>query len=332
MQIDNKFEILEEIPTRQYGKEVLKETREIIIGTDDKITFIDKEGARWGNKKFADANAWIKNDGSSKFKSVIISSSAGDTLIDTTSSTGDYVHVLNTKLNTDSQEILKDFDFGTTDYAGAVKAGDITWNTSTGAVTGGSGVVVYKGGIIGAKSGSTTFSINTSGDATFKGTVQAGSVLSAGDITAGGTITGVDVVSSTDSNRVALRSGNYFQIVVGGTEKGRIYGDSSGDLYLQGVDDVTLRAGGSDRVTATSSAFRPNSDGSYDLGTSSRAYRYGYIDRLYVDEIRLPGDWKINKDSSGNLCVYYDGDKYMKIDKGDGDLHIQSSGSFKSDL
>ena len=101
----------------------------------------------------------------------------------------------NIVLDSSARTILKDFDFGTTDYAGAVKAGDITWNTTTGAITGGSGVAVYRGGIVGASGGTPTFSIDaTTGDATFAGTLS-GASGTFGIITAG-TIDGCNVYAN----------------------------------------------------------------------------------------------------------------------------------------
>lgn len=83
--------------------------------------------------------------------------------------------ITNARLNSSTKKILSDFNFGATDYAGAVKAGDITWNTTTGAITGGSGIAIYRKGIVGATAGVTTFSIDaTTGDAVFLGTITAG--------------------------------------------------------------------------------------------------------------------------------------------------------------
>jgi len=82
--------------------------------------------------------------------------------------------IINARLNTSSKYILSDFDFGSTDYAGAVKAGDIAWNTTTGAITSGSGIAIYRKGIVGANAGATTFSIDaTTGSAYFAGEIVA---------------------------------------------------------------------------------------------------------------------------------------------------------------
>ena len=59
---------------------------------------------------------------------------------------------------------------------GALKAGTITWNSTTGALTGGTGIAVTEWGIIGANAGTATFTIETStGAATFKGDITGGS-------------------------------------------------------------------------------------------------------------------------------------------------------------
>ena len=101
----------------------------------------------------------------------------------------------NIVLDSSARTILKDFDFGTTDYAGAVKAGDITWNTTTGAITGGSGVAVYRGGIVGASGGTPTFTLDsTNGNATFSGTIT------------GSTVTGGTIQTSATGERVVMTS------------------------------------------------------------------------------------------------------------------------------
>ncbi len=48
-------------------------------------------------------------------------------------------------------------DITTTTYAGGLRVGDVAWNTTTGAVTGGSGVVTTKRGVVGASAGTVNF-------------------------------------------------------------------------------------------------------------------------------------------------------------------------------
>ena len=59
---------------------------------------------------------------------------------------------------------------------GGVRAGTISWNSTTGALTGGSGIAMTEYGIIGAQAGVSKFTIDTNGNATF-----AGDVNTAGD-------------------------------------------------------------------------------------------------------------------------------------------------------
>jgi hypothetical protein len=90
---------------------------------------------------------------------------------------------LSSNLDAAGKTILKDFTLASTDYSGSLRAGTITWNTSTGAITGGSGVVIHKGGILGAASGVATFTLDaTTGAATFAGSLSAASGTFAGDI------------------------------------------------------------------------------------------------------------------------------------------------------
>ncbi len=81
---------------------------------------------------------------------------------------------------------------------GGIKVGSITWNTS-GVVTGGSGIAITENGIVGAKSGVPNFSIDTAGNALFKGDINtAGDAFFSGDnpttvpVTVAGTTYNVD--------------------------------------------------------------------------------------------------------------------------------------------
>lgn len=169
----------------------------------------------WGSPNRATANAYVLNTGEANFSNALIIGTS-DIIIDT--------------LDTDSKKILSDFNFGTTDYAGALKAGDITWNTTTGAITGGSGVAIYRGGIVGAKAGVATFTIDAgTGDATFAGTLSAaGGTL--GTITAG-TITGVSLDIGTPTH--------YFTVTTSGVTVIR-YQAAAGNLVTVSQTDVQL--------------------------------------------------------------------------------------------
>jgi len=83
-------------------------------------------------------------------------------------------HFIDDRLNTSAKTILQAFAFSPADYSGAFKTGDITWNTTTGAITGGSGGVFNKKGLIFATAGEATITLDgTTGAATFAGALSA---------------------------------------------------------------------------------------------------------------------------------------------------------------
>lgn len=187
----------------------------------------------WGSIALADGKAKILNTGVATFTNVTISG-------------GSNVKFISDTLDTESKEILKDFVFSPNDYSGAFKSGDITWNSTTGAITGGSGIVMYKNGLIGAKEGVTTFSINAStGDATFAGTLSA----------AGGSLgvitTGLITLDSTGYIRGGatgyLTGTGFFLGYSGGAYK---FSVGSPDNYLS-FDGELLKVKGSFDVGAT---------------------------------------------------------------------------------
>lgn len=135
--------------------------------------------------------------------------------------------VINPRLDSSAKTILSDFDFGAVDYAGALKSGTITWDTVTGAITGGSGVAIYRGGIIGATAGVATFTIDAStGDATFAGTLSAtvgsigGWVLGATTLTGGDAVlssTGVLTLGTADDVAVVSAADATYRLWIGNT-------------------------------------------------------------------------------------------------------------------
>lgn len=56
--------------------------------------------------------------------------------------------------------------------SGGIRTGTVTWNTTTGAITGGTGLVMTGTGIIGVKAGVTKFAVTNEGDATFAGDID----------------------------------------------------------------------------------------------------------------------------------------------------------------
>ena len=161
---------------------------------------VDSDGNTWwGATTLGSAVASVTRAGVGTFSKINISGGSDVTFVSDT-------------LDTSSKKILSDFNFGTTDYAGAVKSGDITWNTTTGAITGGSGVVVYRSGIVGANAGVTTFSIDaTTGDATFAGTIT-GSTITGGVFQTA--ISGSRIILSSTGNDLALRNSSDAEVLI----------------------------------------------------------------------------------------------------------------------
>jgi hypothetical protein len=175
-----------------------------------------------------------------------ISNRSTATIAGSINSSGNFIKdLINSKLDTSSKKILSDFDFGSTDYAGAVKAGDLAWDSS-GVITSGSGVAVYRGGIVGAKNGNTTFSIDTDGDATFSGTITGSTII-------GGTIKTSDTTYPNvliDSNGLTIYGDKLYiksdTGIAGGrmsvnSDRFEIRSETNRSLWLYAYNDLNIR-------------------------------------------------------------------------------------------
>ena len=157
------------------------------FGSNNAGVYVGNDGIKLGSAFYVDTNGSLTASSITATGSITSTSGniAGTTTVGNGSTTavtvggainaaGNLVtNLINSKLDTSSSTILSSFVFEASNYAGALKAGDITWNTS-GAITGGSGIVINAKGIIGAAAGVPTFSIDsTTGAATFGGTLSA---------------------------------------------------------------------------------------------------------------------------------------------------------------
>ncbi len=120
-------------------------------------------------------------------------------------------HFIDTNLNTSAKTILGSFNFDSTDYSGALKTGNITWNAATGAITGGSGGLFNKNGLVFASNGVATITLDgATGSATFAGTLSGASgtfgTITAGNIS-GVTITGSTLSTGTTGNTDDIKHG-----------------------------------------------------------------------------------------------------------------------------
>lgn len=112
--------------------------------------------------------------------------------------------------------------------SGALKTGSITWNSTTGALTGGTGIAMTEWGIIGANAGSATFSLNAlTGAATFLGDISGGANI---NITGNAVFNG----STSDSGSITAILSNSSRGMANGI---RSYSGSSGGNAVYGNAD-----------------------------------------------------------------------------------------------
>jgi hypothetical protein len=311
------------------GKQDLSNMGELKIGSGSSVFYTDKEGSRWGHIKFENAAAWIKIDGTAQFKT-----SDGDILLSTNAVDGNFINVINSALNTSSKTILQDFTFQSTDYAGAFKSGNPTWDENTGLITGGSGVLINARGILGASNGVSTFTLDaTTGNATFSGTLTAASgtlgeitigsnawhvdssgnmwwgnyssyssasikISSSGVVNfSGGTFTGtVKAIGTTASSDVWVDgSTGSLRFFYNNTEIGYLYANTSAQVLLHSGNDMFLSA--DDTISIDSGS-------SFDVFADSiirMHYNYnGGVDSFYIYS---NGSQMLQLDNSGNLFV-----------------------------
>lgn len=95
---------------------------------------------------------------------------------------------------------------------GAIKTGSVTWDSTTGALTGGTGVAITEFGIIGAASGVAKFTLNAAtGDATFAGDITGASGTFEGAVEGTHLLaTGSQIVSGYSNFAIAAIPGDFF--------------------------------------------------------------------------------------------------------------------------
>ena len=126
---------------------------------------------------------------------------------------------------------------------GGLKIGTITWNSTTGALIGGTGIAVTEWGIIGANNGTATFTVETStGDITIKGDLIGGSNIDISGIAKFGGNTGTvgDYYTALFNSTLGTKGGLK---AYAGTTGVAVYGDA-GTTGDRGVAGVARSAGG----------------------------------------------------------------------------------------
>jgi hypothetical protein len=215
--------------------------------------------------------------------SVRVTSTGGTTMstIESNASLGASAYSgLSNKLNKSAADIISGvLDVDTSTYNGGIRTGSVTWNTTTGAITGGSGVVITKKGLIGVASGVTKFSIDGStGAATFAGDISGASGTFAGSLSSSGYVyaSGYNGTYSTTVN-IAGTSATFY---------GSVFGtNSSGSSYRAGVIGVASGAGA---VHAGVVGTASSNDGVGVIGHCAGTYGngvYGYANATGSDGV-----------------------------------------------
>jgi len=297
--------------------------------------FLSKDGFYIGDNNDTTKLKFDVSSGTFDFVGTISGRSTA-TIASAINSSGNLVKdVINARLDSSSKKILSDFDFGSANYAGALKAGDITWDTSTGAITGGSGVVVYRKGIVGAKDGSITFSIDAeTGDATFAGTLSAPNGT-LGTITAG-TLSGVIIkankTSFSDYTNAGIwmgEDGGIYKFHLGnGTTYFTYNGAVSQAFQFRGAMGITTNTGIGNSKISFGVPFGTGTDG-FRVYDDYHAQAHYFAETYNV--CSLP-TWEANGNISGTTILNSlistggtDGSATQTIDKGW--IKIQTTGS-----
>lgn len=299
---------------------------QITIGSGENVFTANRQGIYLGSSSFATAPFSVDMQGNLYASSATI---AGDIVSSNYSGTAPYAgykleystgdgyfnqikirggsnsYFISDTIDTQAKSILKDFSFSDTDYSGAFKTGDITWNTTTGAITGGSGGLFNKGGLVFAYNGTPTITLNgTTGEATFSGNVS------------GATITG-----------------SLFQTTAGTGQRVELEGTNNTLTFYNTSNESVVQLGGG---TLVGRALRVDLDEDTTTGVDVRSSQANDIGFQYVSSgnydsaganIQLTGA----TNSSTGININHDGDGgegiYIDTSAGARPLQISNTGS-----
>jgi hypothetical protein len=129
---------------------------------------------------------------------------------------------------------------------GGISVGTLTWNSTTGVITGGSGIAITEYGLVGAQAGVAKFYIDSAGNAVFAGSLSAATGTFAGSLSAAsGTFTGsLSSVGGTFTGALSAASGTFTGTLssVNGTFTGSLVaasGTFTGDITGASNIDIT---------------------------------------------------------------------------------------------
>lgn len=189
--------------------------------------------------------------------------------------------------------------------AGGIKVGSITWNSTSGALTGGSGIAITEYGIIGAESGSATFTIVAS----------TGASTWSGDIDTGGSVFADGATSQSGYNAAIIgipSTSSYAGVIGVSVNSSGIRGiTQNGD----GIYGVAVNGAGNGGYFAASNSSSNALEVTNDSGTTILFSGFG-IQTLtgdftcedfvaFEDDIRIEGDLRLNEKAAPSAIVGY---------------------------
>ena len=152
---------------------------------------------------------------------------------------------------------------------GGISVGTLTWNSTTGVITGGSGIAITEYGLVGAQAGVAKFYIDSAGNAVFGGSLSAATGTFAGSLSAAsGTFTGsLSSVGGTFTGALSAASGTFTGSLtsVGGTFTGSL-------VAATGTFTGSVSAG---NILSTGATLGTNSGTNFWLRGSDGAAYFG---------------------------------------------------------
>ena len=233
---DVPFSELEDANDKRYGSDFFRDVNELQVGMGSSVMRVDQQGLWLGAERFADAPFSVSMTGEIVATGLTLGTIGGtldDVADGTTYGRTTFNQVLGASYAKDglnsSGEIIKGF------LNSQLSSKSLPTN----------GVRVDTSGIYGRKAGSTTFYIDSSGNAYFTGDISAAS-MSASTIT-GSTITGTTLSTATSGQRVVLSSTLAAFYNSAGTQVAQVYADTTA-YWIKGQtsgSNIYLDAGSS---------------------------------------------------------------------------------------
>lgn len=272
---DVPFSDLEEASEKRYGSDFFRDVNELQVGMGSSVMRVDQQGLWLGAERFADAPFSVSMTGEIVATGLTLGT-IGGTLDDIANGA--------TYGKTTFNEVLgASYAKDGLNSSGEIIKGFLNSQLSSKSLPA-NGVRVDANGIYGRKSSSTTFYIDTSGNAYFTGDIAA-ATMSASTIT-GSTITGTTLSTATSGQRVVLSSTLASFYNSAGTQVAQVYADttaywikgqtSSSNIYIDAGSSAVIAFlfNGSVRfiMDYANRHFSPFSSG-IDLGNISVQWR-----------------------------------------------------------